>query len=124
MEVEQTPLPGVGIRYDFATTAGRRLGLVIHRDGRTEIIIYSQDDPDNCSESVTLQPQEYQCDATSKPGHPPTTRPSLKVGAEASRIDNNGCRFVIFFDSGKLPCSVESRLVVAAFRRLDRSRAN
>ena len=58
MEVEQTPLPGVGIRYDFATTAGRRLGLVIHRDGRTEIIIYSQDDPDNCSESVTLQPQE------------------------------------------------------------------
>lgn len=25
MEVEQTPLPGAGIRYDFATTAGRRL---------------------------------------------------------------------------------------------------
>ena len=58
MEVEQTPLPGVGIRYDFTTAAGRRLGLVLHRDGRTEVIIYSEDDPDNCSESVMLQPQE------------------------------------------------------------------
>jgi TrkA domain protein len=58
MEVEQTPLPGVGIRYDFATAAGRRLGVVIHRDGRTDVIISSEDDPDNCSESVMLQPQE------------------------------------------------------------------
>lgn len=55
--MEQTPLPGVGIRYDFATT-GRRLGWVIHQDGRCDMIIYSEDDPDNRSESVMLQPHE------------------------------------------------------------------
>ena len=58
MDVEQTPLPGVGIRYDFATAAGRQLGLVVHRDGRVELFVYAEDDPDTTSESVMLQPQE------------------------------------------------------------------
>ena len=33
-QVEQTPLPGVGVRYDFTTGEGRRLGVVHHQDGR------------------------------------------------------------------------------------------
>ena len=58
MEVEQTPLPGVGVRYDFATAAGRRLGVVVHRDGPVELVVYAEDDPDLVAESVALQPQE------------------------------------------------------------------
>lgn len=58
MEVEQTPLPGVGMRYDFATSSDRRLGLVVHRDGAVDLLVYAEDDPDTVTESVTLQPEE------------------------------------------------------------------
>lgn len=58
MEVEQTPLPGVGIRYDFATSSGRRLGLVVHRDERVDLIVYTEDDPDMVGESLALEPHE------------------------------------------------------------------
>lgn len=57
-DVEQTPLPGVGVRYDFATEARRRLGLVVHRAGSVDLVIYAEDDPDEVSESLTLQPQD------------------------------------------------------------------
>lgn len=58
MEVEQTPLPGVGVRYNFITATGRQLGLVVHRDGLVDLVVYATEDPDNVCESVTLQPQE------------------------------------------------------------------
>ncbi len=44
-QVEQTPLPGVGVRYDFTTAEGRRLGVVHHQDGRKEVYVGSADDP-------------------------------------------------------------------------------
>ena len=58
MEVEQTPLPGVGVRYDFRTAAGRQLGLVVHRDEAVELVVYAESDPDSVAESVVLQPEE------------------------------------------------------------------
>lgn len=58
MEVSQTPLPGVGVRYDFATASGRRLGLVVHRGGAVDLVLYAEDDPDAVAESVALQPHE------------------------------------------------------------------
>ena len=44
-QVEQTPIPGVGVRYDFATREGRRLGVVHRHGGRKEIHVTSDDDP-------------------------------------------------------------------------------
>jgi TrkA domain protein len=58
MRVEETPLPGVGARYDFQTAAGRQVGLVARRDGTTELVVYAEDDPEYVSESVTLHPDE------------------------------------------------------------------
>ncbi len=58
VEVEQTPLPGVGVRYDFRTAAGRQLGLVVHRDEAVELVVYAEEDPDSVAESVVLQPEE------------------------------------------------------------------
>ena len=60
MELQQTPLPGVGVRYDFGTDAGRQVGLVVHRDGTAELLVYDEDDVDEVSESVVLQPQDRQ----------------------------------------------------------------
>jgi TrkA domain protein len=56
--VEQTPLPGIGMRYELPTAAGRRLGVVVHRDGRADVLVYDEEDPDAALVSVSLEPHE------------------------------------------------------------------
>ncbi|MGV8966433.1 MAG: cation:proton antiporter regulatory subunit [Cellulomonas sp.] len=46
MDVTEILLPGVGVRYEFDTEAGVRMGVVAHRDGRFEFVRYGRDDPD------------------------------------------------------------------------------
>ncbi|WP_137724764.1 cation:proton antiporter regulatory subunit [Prescottella subtropica] len=58
MNVEVTPLPGIGVRKDFALATGRRIGVVAHRDGRTELIVSRLDDPDACMASIPLETEE------------------------------------------------------------------
>jgi len=60
MDVEQTPLPGVGTRYDFGTTDGRQVGVVVHRDGTAELLVYAANDADQVSEAVRLGTAERQ----------------------------------------------------------------
>ncbi len=45
-EVSETPLPGVGVRFEFDTAEGARVGVVAHRSGRRELVVYDRDDPD------------------------------------------------------------------------------
>lgn len=45
-EIEETPLPGVGVRYDFTTEQGNRLGIVVHDSGERELLICDAADPD------------------------------------------------------------------------------
>ncbi|QRP48997.1 cation:proton antiporter regulatory subunit [Amycolatopsis sp. FDAARGOS 1241] len=58
MNVEVTPLPGIGVRKDFATRAGRRIGVVTQRDGKIELIVSKSDDPDACLASLPLSADE------------------------------------------------------------------
>ncbi|NUT94048.1 MAG: cation:proton antiporter regulatory subunit [Saccharothrix sp.] len=58
MNVEVTPLPGIGTRQDFAIRAGRRIGVITHRDGKFELIVSKQGDPDTTSASIPLSPEE------------------------------------------------------------------
>jgi len=58
MDVEVTPLPGIGVRQDFATRAGRRVGVISYRDGRSELLFYRQDDPDAVAASIPLTTEE------------------------------------------------------------------
>jgi TrkA domain protein len=53
-QVEETRLPGVGIRHEFTTQAGRRLGLLTHISGRRELLVYDAGDPDTTAETVGL----------------------------------------------------------------------
>ena len=53
-DVEETKLPGVGVRHDFATSSGQRVGVLLHRTGQRELLVYDEDDPDSCTESVRL----------------------------------------------------------------------
>ncbi|NKY32192.1 cation:proton antiporter regulatory subunit [Nocardia speluncae] len=47
MNVEVTPLPGIGVRKDFPlTTVRRRIGVVDHKDGAIDLIFTKIGDPD------------------------------------------------------------------------------
>ena len=46
MDVSETLLPGVGIRYEFRTRDGQSLGIIVYREGNAEFIEYERDDPD------------------------------------------------------------------------------
>lgn len=58
MNIEETPLPGIGVRRELRLANGRRMGVVTHRDGQTELIISRRDDPDACAASIPLSAEE------------------------------------------------------------------
>lgn len=52
------PLPGIGVRHDVVTSTGRRIGVVSHRNGRRDFVVFDPDDPDSCLASVALTDDE------------------------------------------------------------------
>jgi TrkA domain protein len=54
-DVDETQLPGLGVRYDFTTEEGDHLGVLVQRTGRRELFVYSARDPDECLLSVRLR---------------------------------------------------------------------
>ena len=57
-EITETALPGVGVRYELSTRAGVRLGVVAHRLGRRDLLVYDTADLDAARESVALTEAE------------------------------------------------------------------
>ena len=53
-EVTETHLPGVGVKHDFTTDDGRDVGVLAHKDGRRDIVVYDAIDPDKCSMQMSL----------------------------------------------------------------------
>jgi TrkA domain protein len=58
MDVTEVLLPGVGMRYEFTTAAGRRVGIVAHRDGGVELVAYTGADPDASRPVLRLTREE------------------------------------------------------------------
>ncbi|MDM4721582.1 cation:proton antiporter regulatory subunit [Micromonospora sp. WMMA1363] len=58
VRVEQTSLPGIGVRHDLVTESGRRLGVVSHRSGRRDLVLFDPDDPDSCQADIPLTDDE------------------------------------------------------------------
>jgi TrkA domain protein len=58
MDVQETALPGIGLRYDFVTASGYRVGVVVHRTGRQDLLVYGKEDPDACRDVVPLNVEE------------------------------------------------------------------
>ena len=54
----ETDLPGVGVRFDLETNAGRCVGVVVHQTGRRDLVIYDERDVDRACESVELTEDE------------------------------------------------------------------
>ena len=58
MEVTEVLLPGVGVRYEFQTVSGERVGVVAKRDGDFDFVRYERDDPDAAETLLTLTRDE------------------------------------------------------------------
>ena len=58
VEVTETKLPGIGMRHDFLTENGRRVGVVSHRNGQRDLVVFSKDDPDSCSAVLPMSASE------------------------------------------------------------------
>ena len=58
VKLDETPLPGVGVRYDFDGRFGKRVGVITHRDGRRELFVSLKEDPDACAQSIVLAEDE------------------------------------------------------------------
>jgi TrkA domain protein len=52
--ITETRLPGVGVRFDFTSSSGQRIGVIAHASGRRELIVCGSDDPDSCRDVVRL----------------------------------------------------------------------
>ncbi|NNE95260.1 MAG: cation:proton antiporter regulatory subunit [Acidimicrobiales bacterium] len=52
--VRETILPGVGVRHEFTTDAGEIIGVLVHHDGRRDLLMYDRDDPDTCASTTDL----------------------------------------------------------------------
>lgn len=55
-EIHEVKLPGVGVRYEFETGEGNRIGVISHRSGVREIYTSRSDDPDEFKRVLGLSP--------------------------------------------------------------------
>lgn len=52
--VNETPLPGLGVRYEFATKEGVHIGVLHRAGGRQELVFYDREDPDSARMTIAL----------------------------------------------------------------------
>ncbi|CAN5298499.1 cation:proton antiporter regulatory subunit [soil metagenome] len=58
MDLVETLLPGVGIRYEMTTRSGAPLAFVVRRDGAVEVSVYDTHDRDRARSAVRLDADE------------------------------------------------------------------
>ncbi|MFR9673753.1 cation:proton antiporter regulatory subunit [Streptomyces sp. TR06-5] len=58
MDVNEVLLPGVGLRYEFTSRDGDRVGIVARRSGDFELLVYAGDNPDVARPLLRLTSEE------------------------------------------------------------------
>ena len=53
-DVTEIPLPGIGVRHEFSTASGVPIGVLTHRGGRRELMVYDAGDRDTARVAVRL----------------------------------------------------------------------
>lgn len=54
MDIYETPLPGIGVRYEFTSESGDHVGVIVRRDGKRDVALYDRVDPDSCKGTMEL----------------------------------------------------------------------
>jgi TrkA domain protein len=57
-DVREVELPGVGVRHEFVTEDGSRVGVVSHRSGRREVYLADPEDPDRFKRALRLSEED------------------------------------------------------------------
>jgi TrkA domain protein len=58
IEVTETRLPGVGVRYSFTSARGNRLAVILHNDGTSEIYVFADPAREEPQAVVQLEDDE------------------------------------------------------------------
>ena len=58
VDLRETRLPGVGMKYTFRTAQGGRLAVILHVDGQREIYYYARADDDEPKSVIELHDDE------------------------------------------------------------------
>jgi TrkA domain protein len=58
VDVNEVLLPGMGLRYEFTSAEGRRIGIVARREGDFEVVTYDRADPDRSRLLLRLTAEE------------------------------------------------------------------
>ena len=58
VDLRETRLPGVGVKYGFRTADGSRLAVILHNDGQREIYYYRHADDDEPAAVIGLHDDE------------------------------------------------------------------
>lgn len=87
--MSNTPLPGIGVRYDLTTRERQHLSVIAHRDGSRTLNAYRGDDPDECALSAKLTSGEAEAliDALMPAHHSPNLLSTTDLGLVAERIE-------------------------------------
>jgi TrkA domain protein len=56
--VSETPLPGLGVRFEFVTKGGTRVGVLQRQGGRADLLVYDATDPDTVVETISRSEEE------------------------------------------------------------------
>lgn len=56
--IKETSLPGVGLRHEFTTEDGQRIGVIHHRTGRAEMFVCPPHDPDAVALTLSLSDED------------------------------------------------------------------
>ena len=58
MDVKEILLPSMGVRYEFTSQHGERIGIIARRGGDFEVVLYGRDDPDQARPVFHLTDEE------------------------------------------------------------------
>jgi TrkA domain protein len=58
VSVSKTQLPGIGTQYRVSLKGGQTISVVTTRDGKRNIAVYEDDDPDACRPGIHLTAAE------------------------------------------------------------------
>lgn len=58
MDVKEVLLPGVGLRFEFTSQKGDRIGIIARRGGDFDVVVYGPDDPDQARPVLHLADDE------------------------------------------------------------------
>jgi TrkA domain protein len=58
IDLRETRLPGIGVKYGFRLDAGGRISLILHNDGKRELYWFRRTDDDGPTAVITLDDDE------------------------------------------------------------------